>query len=93
MGKKMPESEPAGPSQERPETFEAAMHELEEIVRRMEGSDVSLDESLRLYERGTFLLGHCQQRLDSAEKQIEILTKAKDGRLAAQPAGRRETDG
>ena len=87
----MPESDPASPAQQRPETFEAAMHELEEIVRRMEGSDVSLDESLQLYERGTFLLGHCQQRLDSAEKQIEVLTRARDGRLAAQPADGRET--
>jgi exodeoxyribonuclease VII small subunit len=85
MGKKMPEagSEPA--PQQRPETFEAALGELEEIIQRMESGDVPLDESLRLYARGTFLISHCQQRLDTAEKQIEQLTRGKDGRLVAAP--------
>jgi exodeoxyribonuclease VII small subunit len=82
MGKKMPEvgTEPA---QQQPETFEAALGELEEIVQRMESAEVPLDESLRLYARGTFLISHCQQRLDTAEKQIEQLTRGKDGRLLA----------
>ena len=65
----------------RPDTFELALEELEELVRRMEAGEVSLDESLRLYERGTFLIRHCQDRLDTAEKQIEQLTRGKDGRL------------
>ncbi len=73
-------------SQERPQSFEAALGELEEIVRRMESGQVSLDESLRLYERGSFLITHCQNRLDTAEKQIEQLTRSRDGRLVAEPA-------
>jgi len=82
----MPEADSEPAQQQRPETFEAALAELEEIVRRMEGGDVSLDESLRLYARGTFLISHCQQRLDTAEKQIEQLTRGKDGRLIASRA-------
>ena len=90
MAKKTSES----PQQARPETFEAALGELEEIVRRMEGGQVSLDESLRLYERGTFLIRHCQDRLDTAEQQIEQLTRGKDGRLetAAGGGGSRSND-
>ena len=65
--------------QEKPASFEAAMEELEQIVARMEAGQVPLDESLGLYERGTFLIRHCQGRLDSAEKQIEELTKGGSG--------------
>lgn len=79
-----PQEGPPG-AQEQPQTFEAALGELEEIVGRMESGQVSLDESLRLYERGTFLIQHCQTRLDTAEKQIERLTRGKDGRLDATP--------
>ena len=64
-------------SQAKPETFERAMEELEEIVRKMEAGQVPLDESLGLYERGTFLIRHCQDRLDGAEKQIQDLSKGK----------------
>lgn len=76
---------PTVAAQERPETFEAALGELEDIVRRMEGAEVALDESLRLYERGTFLIKHCQDRLDGAERQIEQLSRGRDGRLEARP--------
>lgn len=78
--------EPPAAQQERPTNFEQALAELEAIVRRMEGSEVPLDESLRLYERGTFLIKHCQDRLDTAEQKIEQLTRGRDGRLEAHPA-------
>ena len=78
--------EPPAALQERPQNFEQALAELEAIVRRMEGSDVPLDEALQLYERGTFLIKHCQERLDTAEQKIEQLTKGRDGRLEAHPA-------
>ena len=84
MASKAPEP-PAAP-QERPANFEQALAELEAIVRRMEGSEVPLDESLRLYERGTFLIKHCQERLETAEQKIEQLTRGRDGRLEATPA-------
>lgn len=75
----------ASTKQQQPETFEAALDELEQITSRMERGDVPLDESLRLYERGTFLIRHCQERLDSAEKQIEQLGKGDGGKLTAKP--------
>lgn len=72
-------------SQKKPETFESAMDELEQIISAMEAGPTPLDESLRLYERGTFLVKHCQHRLDSAESQIRKLSRAQDGSLAAEP--------
>ena len=54
-------------------TFEQAQHELEEIVQRLEGGDVALDEALRLWQRGEELDRFCRERLDSAEGQIEEL--------------------
>ena len=77
-------SDNAGNKQPAPETFEAALEELEAIVGKMESGDVALDESLRLYERGTFLIGNCQDRLDTAEKQIQKLT-SKGGKLDGEP--------
>lgn len=81
------------PASATPQNFESALAELEDIVRRMESHEVSLDESLRLYERGSFLIGHCQKRLDQAEKQIEQLTRGRDGRLESRPAAARDHEG
>lgn len=89
MARNTPEP-PGTAQQQRPETFEAALGELEDIVRRMEGGEVALDESLRLYERGTFLIRHCQDRLDGAERQIEQLSRGRDGRLEAHPVERED---
>ena len=75
-----------------PETFEAALEELERIVAQMEQGRVPLDDSLKLYERGTFLIRHCQGRLDEAETQIEKLTRGGDGSLRAQPVSTRDGD-
>ena len=70
---------------EDPPSFEAALEELEELTERMEAGDVALDESLRLYERGTFLLGFCQRRLDTAEQQIQKLSRGEGGKLTTKP--------
>lgn len=85
MSKKTPEGLEAAAAQGRPQTFEAALGELEDIVRRMESGEVPLDDSLRLYERGTFLIKHCQDRLDGAERRIEQLSRGRDGRLESHP--------
>ena len=63
-------------------SFEAAMGELESIVRRLEGGDVSLEESVALYERGHALRQHCEARLAAAQARIEQVSLV-DG----QPAG------
>lgn len=64
-------------------SFEAAMGELESIVRRLESGDVSLEESVALYERGHALRVHCEARLAAAQARIEQVSLGADG----QPAG------
>lgn len=64
-------------------SFEAAMGELETIVRRLESGDVSLEQSVALYERGHALRAHCEARLAAAQARIEQVSFGADG----QPAG------
>ena len=54
-------------------TYEAALAELEQIVQRMEGGQLPLEESIAAYRRGSELLKHCQQQLTDAERKIEVL--------------------
>jgi exodeoxyribonuclease VII small subunit len=56
-----------------PKTFEAAVSELEAIVRQMEAGSLPLEQALEQYRRGVALLRHCQDKLDAAEQQIRIL--------------------
>jgi exodeoxyribonuclease VII small subunit len=72
-------------SQVPPKNFEDALQELEQILSDIEGGQVGLEESLVKYERGTFLIQHCRGVLNSAEKQIEVLTKSADGGLESVP--------
>ncbi len=58
--------------------FEASLEELEGLVERMEEGDLSLEESLKTYERGIELSRACQKSLDAAEQRIRILSE-KDG--------------
>jgi exodeoxyribonuclease VII small subunit len=53
--------------------FEHSLDELEQLVARMEGGDMSLDESLGAFERGIGLYRHCQQALDKAELRVRLL--------------------
>ena len=69
-------------------TFEDALRALEEVVRRLEGGEVPLDESIALYERGEALRRHCQARLDAAQARIEQIVKGPDG----QPSGTQPFD-
>ena len=61
-------------------SFEDALRALEEVVRRLEGGDVPLEESISLYERGEDLRRHCQARLDQAQARIESIVSGSDGR-------------
>lgn len=56
-----------------PATFEAALAELEAIVREMEAGQLPLEESLAAYERGAVLLKRCQEALGAAEQKLKIL--------------------
>lgn len=54
-------------------TFEDALDELEKLVGRMEGGDLSLEQSLASHKRGLELARFCQQRLESAQQQVRVL--------------------
>ncbi len=71
--------EPAMPDEIAALSFEAAMAELEEIVRRLESGDVGLEDSIGLYERGDHLKRHCQAKLRSAGEKVEKIIVGDDG--------------
>lgn len=54
--------------------FEAAMTELEGLVERMETGDLSLEETLKQFERGVTLTRQCQEALKQAEQKVQILS-------------------
>ena len=60
-------------------TFEDAINELEKIVSQLEGGQTSLEESIRLYERGEKLKARCEALLKNAEMRIEKITLGADG--------------
>ncbi len=62
-------------------TFEESITELEEIVAKLEGGNVTLDESLELFEQGIKLSKGCQKMLDAAEKKVSILMTNEDGEV------------
>jgi exodeoxyribonuclease VII small subunit len=55
-------------------TFEAAFRRLEEVVRRLEGEGLSLDEALTAYEEGAALADYCAKMLESAELRLARLS-------------------
>ena len=59
--------------------FETALKRLEEVVRRLEGGDLSLEESLKAFEEGVRQAGFCMKKLNEAERRVELLLKQKDG--------------
>jgi exodeoxyribonuclease VII small subunit len=65
--------------------FEAAIAELESIVKKLEEGDLPLETSLQLYERGVQLSRFCHSKLEAAERRIEILNDK--GEVRAAPAG------
>ena len=62
-------------------TFEEQIGELEEIVKKLENGDVSLDESLALFEQGIKLTKGCQKILDTAEKKVKVLMSDGSGEM------------
>ena len=65
---------------EQPKSFEASLEALEEIVQALEGGDLPLEKSLELFEEGIRLSRQCQERLNQAERRIEILLRDNQGR-------------
>jgi len=65
--------------------FEAQLASLERIVRELERGDLPLEQSLELFERGVKLSRECQERLNEAERRIEVLLRGGDGSTIAVP--------
>lgn len=63
-----------------PVKFEQAMARLETIVSELEKGELSLDDSLRIFEEGIKLSKTCLKMLDDAERKVEILIQDQDGR-------------
>jgi exodeoxyribonuclease VII small subunit len=63
--------------------FERKLTDLEAVVGRLEQGDLSLEESVRLFEEGMKLSESCRQELEAAEGRIQILMRQADGKLQA----------
>jgi exodeoxyribonuclease VII small subunit len=66
-------------------TFEQSMKRLEEIVQRLESGDMSLEDSLKVFEEGMQLAAFCSRKLDEAEKKVTLLVREQDGGLTEEP--------
>jgi exodeoxyribonuclease VII small subunit len=70
-------------------SFEEAIAELEQVVNRLDSGEVSLEDSIALYERGAALKQHCEAKLRAAEEKVEQITLDAQGK----PAGTRSAEG
>lgn len=61
--------------------FEDGLKRLEEIVAKLESGDLSLDDSLKLFEEGVKLVRFCNDRLAKAQQKVELLTKDQAGNV------------
>ena len=73
-------------NQEKP-SFETALEQLQQSVKKLESGELSLEQSLQQFEEGVRLTRFCQEHLAAAEQRVEILTKAtsEDGKVETQP--------
>jgi exodeoxyribonuclease VII small subunit len=67
-------------------SFEEALAELEQIVRRLEGGQVKLDEAIQSYERGAQLKRHCETKLNEAQQRVDRIVIGPEGILGLEPA-------
>lgn len=67
-------------------SFEQALAELEDIVRRLESGSAKLDEAIAAYERGAALKRHCDGKLQEAQVRVERVVLAPDGGIRTAPA-------
>jgi len=65
--------------------FEEAMKRLENIVESLERGDLSLEDSLKIFEEGMKLLHFCSKKLEEAEEKVTLLIKESGGKFTQQP--------
>jgi exodeoxyribonuclease VII small subunit len=68
-------------------SFEESLTKLEAIVAKLEGGDLHLEDSVRLFEEGTRLSAECRKQLEEAEGKVELLVKQRDGSMKREPFG------
>jgi exodeoxyribonuclease VII small subunit len=68
-------------------SFEDALNELEQIVRKLETGNAKLDEALASYERGALLKRHCEAKLREAQLRVEKIVVSAEGAVSAEPHG------
>ena len=66
-------------------SFEDSLKKLEAIVDKLEKGDLSLEDSIRLFEEGVELSAACKKDLDAAEGKVQKLMKQRDGTLKTEP--------
>jgi len=66
-------------------SFEERLKKLEAIVDQLEKGDLTLEDSLKLFEEGVSLSAACKKELDEAEGRVQILIKQRDGSLKTEP--------
>ncbi len=66
-------------------SFEAAMQRLEEIVQSLEGGEMPLGKSLKVFEEGMQLSGYCSKELEAAEKKVTVLIQESAGKYRETP--------
>ena len=67
------------------EKFESALKKLEEVVRKLEGGELSREDSLKAFEEGVKHSAFCSGKLNEAERRVELLMKQRDGSLVRKP--------
>lgn len=71
-------------SEKAPESFEDALHQLEDLVARLEADEVPLEESLTAFEKGQKLLRFCEAKLAKAEQVLRQLARGAEGGPSAE---------
>jgi len=72
--------------------FEEAMERLENIVEKLESGELSLEESLNIFEEGMNLVNFCSRKLEEAEQKVTMLMKDQDGKYSRQPFEAKEKE-
>ncbi len=67
-------------------SFEQALEQLEEIVKKLESGQGKLDEAIEFYERGAALKRHCEAKLKEAQQKVEKIVMTSDGSPRLEPA-------
>ena len=65
--------------------FEDSLKKLENIVAQLEQGELTLEDSLKLFEEGVALSASCKQELDAAEGKVQMLIKQRDGSHKLEP--------